>query len=266
MKIFIVAVNYNSYNELSRFLNSVDQAATNSPSATVKVVVADNSTNIQDVDVSMYTHIETSIVQHGNLGYLGGAQAIINKESDILSYDFVAISNVDIVLEEDFFCQLVSKDIDENVGWVATKIWSEDEGRDRNPKVMERYSKRKLQIINMMYRFPILDWLYTNTMYKKKAEYAPSPECDLYAGHGSFMLLTRAFFRKYEKIEYPIFLFGEELFLAELIQKAGLKVHYVPELVVKDTEHVSTGKMRKSFYYKCNKESIDYILKTFYNE
>ena len=89
---------------------------------------------------------------------------------------------------------------------------------------------------------------------------------DIYAGHGSFMMLTKHFFIHYKKIEYPIFLFGEELYLAELIRMADLRVRYVPGLEVIDMEHASTGKMKKAFYYKCNKESIDYILENFYNE
>ena len=89
---------------------------------------------------------------------------------------------------------------------------------------------------------------------------------DIYAGHGSFMMLSKNFFEHYKKIEYPVFLFGEEIYLGELIRLAGMRARYVPSLEVIDMEHTSTGKMKKEFYYKCNKESIDYILDHFYNE
>lgn len=265
-RVLLVCVNYNSYKELSNFYNSVVKSVQNKPDISVDILVADNSTKVEKLAFESTDNVSVKHVNYPNIGYLGAAQRAIAEETDVAQYDYVAISNVDLKMDEDFFSKLVGLKIEDDIAWVATKIWSEDEGRDRNPKVMQRYSKRKLQLINLMYRIPILDWLYTNTMYKKKAEYAPSPECDLYAGHGSFMLLTKTFFKHYKKIEYPIFLFGEELYLAELIRKAGLRVHYVPELVVRDMEHVSTGKMKKTFYYKCNKESIDYILNTFYNE
>lgn len=266
MKILFICVNYNSYNELQNYLESIDSAACEANSPTVDVMIADNSSELKDIPCSLYNHILVKRKTFPNVGYLGAAQAIINEIDNIEDYDFVVISNVDILMAPDFLIKLETKKISEDIAWVATKIWSEDEKRDRNPKVLRRYSKRKLQFINLLYRYPILDWIYTNTMYRRKKIYNPSPECDLYAGHGSFMLFTRSFFKHYTKIHYPIFLFGEEVFFAELITKAGLRVHYYPDLVVNDMEHVSTGKMKKKFYYKCNKESVDYILKTFYNE
>ena len=78
------------------------------------------------------------------------------------------------------------------------------------------------------------------------------------------MMLTKRFFEEYERIEYPLFLFGEEMFLAELIRKKNLKVRYVPDLCVVDKEHTSTSRMRKKEYYKYNLDSIDYIIKNFY--
>lgn len=266
MKILISAVNYNSYPELNNYLISIDRAAGMCADASVFVVVADNSTERKVVDISLYKNIQTEICVLNNLGYLGGAQYVINKCEDIRKYDYVIISNVDIEMPSGFFQKLEEYRCEDDIAWIATKIWSREEGRDRNPKILSRYSKKKLKMINLMYKYPILDYLYNKTLYKRKVAYTPKPEMDLYAGHGSFMMLTKAFFLHYKRIDYPIFLFGEELYLAELIRKANMRVHYVPDLEVIDKEHVSTGKMRKSFYYKCNKESIDYILKCFYNE
>ena len=266
MRILIVAVTYNSYPELRSYLSSIEKAAEQSPNTEVKVSVADNSVNKERVNVSGYKRIKVEICPLDNKGYLGGAQEIINAQTDINQYDYVAISNVDIELSVDFFKKLQDYILQNDVAWVATKIWSKAEGRDRNPKMLSRPSKKRLQVVNLMYRFPILDYLYTKTLYKRKTLYTPSPEMDIYAGHGSFMMLTRNFFEKYQKIEYPIFLFGEEIYLGELIRMADMRVRYVPSLEVIDMEHASTGKMKKAFYYKCNKESIDYILENFYNE
>lgn len=266
MNILIACVNYNSYPELNNYLVSIDRAAGVCSGLSVSVVVADNSAERKDIDGSLYKNIQTEICILNNLGYLGGAQYVINKCENIRQYDYVIISNVDIEMPSNFFQKLEKYRCEDNIAWIATKIWSHEEARDRNPKILSRYSKKKLEIINLMYKYPILDYLYNKTLYKRKVAYIPKPEMDLYAGHGSFMILTKAFFSHYKRIDYPIFLFGEELYLAELIRKANLRVHYVPDLEVIDKEHVSTGKMRKSFYYKCNKESIDYILKRFYNE
>ena len=48
--------------------------------------------------------------------------------------------------------------------------------------------------------------------------------------------------------------------------KAGKKVRYVPNLVIEDNEHISTSTLKKKTYFKYNRESIKYILDTFYHE
>ena len=180
-------------------------------------------------------------------------------------YDYSIISNVDLMLEEDFFQKLADYNCSEDTGWIAPQIWSNLEERDRNPKVLNRYSLKKLQILRTFYQFPILDTLYTSTFYKKK-KYESHQAGQIYAGHGSFIILTRRFFELCGKIDYPVFLFCEEIYLAEMCRKAGLKVLYEPSLIVKDTEHASTGRMNHGFYCRCNYEAMQYIIKTFYQQ
>ena len=264
MKVLIVCVNYNSYNELNNYLLSIDKACTNSPSTDVSLIVADNSTEVQNLDSGLYKSFVLEQRIQGNLGYLPGAANVINNISTISSFDFVVISNVDIELDTSFFSNLEKTHFDGDVAWVAPQIWTEQENRDKNPKILSRYSKQKLEQIKMLYNYPLLDFIYTNTLYLRKKVRPDYPECDIYAGHGSFMMLTRRFFDFYKKIEYPLFLFGEEMFLAELIRKANLKVRYVPSLRVIDKEHTSTSKMKKKTYYYNNLKSIEYILDNFY--
>ena len=262
--ILIVCVNFNSYNELNKYLDSIELACVNVYGITVQVVVADNSTVFQKVSTERYKHITVKQYKQRNLGYLPGAANVINNIQNVFENDFVVISNVDLVLEQSFFLNLEKLEFKGDVAWVATTIWSEQEDRDKNPKIIERYSKEKLKKIRMLYKYPILDFIYTNTLYLKKKVRPQYQEQDIYAGHGSFMMLTKRFFEEYPKIDYPLFLFGEEMFLAELARKKNLKVRYVPDLIVIDKEHTSTSKMKKKAYYDYNLKSIDYILDTFY--
>lgn len=262
MRVLVVCVNYNSYKELAVYLGTIEEAASRSENVAIDVTIADNSSNYADVDASKYRHIVVRQVKFDNIGYLGAAQKVINES--VKDYDYVVISNVDLQISDNFFQILKEIKTDDETAWIAPQIYSHDEERDRNPKVISRYSKRKLKMLYYMYRYPILFYLYTATAYKRKKLAPKYGEMDIYAGHGSFMLLTRNFFHEYKKIEYPIFLFGEELFLAELIREKGMKVRYVPSLRLEDNEHVSTSRMKKKFYFKCNTESIKYILDTFY--
>lgn len=264
MDVLIVAVNYNSYPELYNYLSSMNAACKKCMKKNnITVAIADNS--FEKVYIKQeYDNINIIYNGYDNLGYLGGASAIINN-IDVLRYDYIIISNVDITFEDNFFNNLSDYPLTNDVAWIANKIWSNKENRDRNPKILERYSKRRLNAILMLYKYPILDWIYKNTLYRRKSpESRLFKERDIYAGHGSFIILTKNFFSKYEKIVYPIFLFGEEIYLAELIKSAGMRVSYYPKIKVYDNEHVSTGKMKKDLYYKCNKEAIEYIIKKFY--
>lgn len=262
--ILIVCVNYNSYKELYDYLDSVDSSAELAKKhCRVEVCVADNSTEKQEVDKTLYSHINVQVKSLDNLGYLGGAQAIINDVKCITDYDYVIISNVDLLIHLDFISQLTRIDIDIDVAWIVPRIYSLSEKRDRSPKIT-RYTKAKLKALLYMYRFPVLMKLYVHIFYRMKTATAPMFDLEIYAGHGSIMVFTRSFFQNYPQINYPIFLYGEELYFAELIRIANMKVQYIPSIYVKDIDHVSTSQMKSDFYYSCNCEAISYILQTFY--
>ena len=82
----------------------------------------------------------------------------------------------------------------------------------------------------------------------------------------SFIILTKAFFQNYSNIAYPMFLYGEEIYLAELIREKFLLVYYDKDIGVKTIDHVSTGKMKSKFYYECNYKSLVYLIDKFYRK
>lgn len=245
-KIAVFCVSYCSDHERDLYLSTIRNAA-------------QKASNIVDVDVFVSNN-----TKEDNPGYFGAIKRLM-QQVDVNNYDYSIISNVDLMLEEDFFQKLADYICSEDTGWIAPQIWSNLEERDRNPKVLNRYSLKKLQILRTFYQFPILDTLYTSTFYKKK-KYESHQAGQIYAGHGSFIILTRRFFELCGKIDYPVFLFCEEIYLAEMCRKAGLKVLYEPSLTVKDTEHASTGRMNHGFYCRCNYEAMQYIIKTFYQQ
>jgi GT2 family glycosyltransferase len=68
----------------------------------------------------------------------------------------------------------------------------------------------------------------------------------IYASHGSCMVFSRRYFASGGSIEYPVFLFGEEIFVAETARQLGLSVVHCPQLWVFDKEHASTGGVTRS--------------------
>lgn len=263
-KIAIYCVNYKSYNALYNYLLSLEHAANRSQEPlAVNVYVADNT---DDGSQSIVTDSSTVSIHafpfHENMGYFGAIHKMM-EESSPLEFDYTIISNVDVLLDEDFFLRLVRYEASADLGWIAPQIYSNLEERDRNPKIMQRYPKRKLQVLQTLFRFPPLYNLYTHTVYKSK-KLARHSAGEIYAGHGSFIILTRRFFRECGIINYPVFLFCEEIYLGEQCRSHGLKVRYEPTLRVADAEHASTGTFKRSKYCRYNLEAITYILKTYY--
>lgn len=264
--IAIYCVTYNSYAETDRFLSSVDVAAEKSNNMNVTVFVADNTEDNIQVIRTDYPNISVEpFVVGKNSGYFGAVQQCMQKHNPA-NYDYVVISNVDLVVNNDALKRLAEIDVTDSIGWLAPMIYSTAENRDHNPKIMSRYSKRKLHLLKFMYSHPWINRLYEHTVYRLKSSIQDVHEEGekIYAGHGSFIILTNAFFRKAGTIDYPIFLFGEEIYLAEKCRLNRMKTIYVPSVMITDSDHCSTGKMQPSFYYKCNYESIRYILHEYY--
>lgn len=270
MKTAIFCVNYNSYQELDSFLRTIESAEENSGSGnSVTVVVADNSEKPESYSYS--GKLDVSVIPtNANLGYFGGISFGIEQSGLVLSdFDFIIVSNVDLLLPKDFFSKLYSEKIDVNVGCIAPSIISKGEGINRNPKVLTRYSAKKLKMLKTMFQFPILWKTYNSLLHGKRREKVQSEntkERDIYAAHGSFMLFTNRFSDFLQSMKFPTFMFCEELFIAENLRKQNLRTVYKPQLIVNDIDHVSTSKMKSSFYFKCNYESLDMILKEYYSE
>lgn len=262
LRIAIVCVNYNSYDKISAFFDSLEVARKNCDTFQLDIFMADNSSRKQNFENRW--NFNLVVRTFPNIGYFGAAFKIINTIA-ILKYDYTIISNVDVCVSDDFFDVLIHLNQKKNLAWIAPQIYSSYEHRDKNPQRINRPSGRRIKQLIFMYSHPLFMNIYERTFYKRKSHsrlYEGGTE--IYCGHGSFIILTKEFFKKYTAIEYPCFLYCEELFLGELIRRAKLKVIYEPTLKVLDDEHVSTGTLPSKAYLKYNIESLQYIYKTFY--
>jgi len=262
-QIAIYCVNYQSYDSLHHYLASIDTAAEKARNnATVTVFVADNTVPASPIDYPA-VHFTLQVMPTGsNKGYFGAIGYLMEHVTP-KDYDYVIISNVDVLVDADFLTTLSTRPADDRVGWLAPQIYSRLEQRDRNPKIMHRYAKRKLQILRFLFSIPPLYNLYTHSAYKTKKLVHHEPG-DIYAGHGSFIILTRSYFQQCGIISYPVFLFCEEIYLGEQCRQQQLRVVYAPTLKVTDAEHASTSTFRRSSYCRYNYQALSYILAKYY--
>lgn len=268
IKIAVFCVTYHSYQALFDYYQSLIKAA-EFAKCQVFFHVADNTdTSFESIKLEETEWIHPQVFPfHENLGYFGAIRKTMAL-ANLQGYDYLVLSNVDMTVDKACLKNLCTSQVSTNVGWIAPQIFSGSENRDLNPALWQRYSKRKLQLVRMLYMHPLILRLYEKTLYKRKhlqtALHAQTARKDIYAGHGSFIILTREYVNRCGIIDYPVFLYDEELYLAEECRSHDLKVIYEPSIKIYDIGKISTGKMPSEFYCKCNKEGIDFILKKYY--
>lgn len=271
-KLLFLCVNYNSYEELDNFIKSIIVTTQNHNEETqIDIMIADNTVH-NNKFMSFPNHNNINIdfrPYHENLGYMGGIMKLINDKGidRVKDYEYVVFSNVDLILDKTFIKQLLSVPKNKKIGWIAPKIFSKSEKKDRNPKILRRPSKAHLNKLFILFRYPILYILYHNFIYKfRRKQQKHIFKSEIYAGHGSLMIFSKAFIVNNIDFRFPSFLFGEELFFAELNRLSNLKVIYVPEIKVFDIDHISTSSLKRIHYCKLNKESLEKIINLFWNE
>ena len=241
-KMLLICVTYRSDKELHNFVESVHRAA-------------------ERVKGKLQVDIEVADNDKDNKGYLGGALPIYNAK--VKTYDFVSISNVDLQLAEDFFEHLLTIDATDT-GWVAPDIYTDKINRHENPYMLSRPTKRNFCIWNTIYSCTWLYRLYHRLYLLKSRQTKLYPACTIYAGHGSFMLFTKAFVEHYPELHFPGFMYGEEIYFAELNRQAGLQVRYTPTLRIDNIGNINTALIHQAQKSRWSKESLRAIYKMYF--
>lgn len=241
-KILLICVTYHSDKELHAFMESVHRAA-------------------ERVKGQLQVAIEVADNGQENRGYLGGAQTIYNTKAQ--GYDFVSISNVDLEVKEDFFEQLLRIDTD-GIGWMAPDIYTEKINRHENPYMCTRPTKRNFLIWRIIYSATWIYRIYHRLYLWKNRKQPTYPARDIYAGHGSFMLFTKNFVTSNPELRFPGFMYGEEIYMAELNRAAHLQTVYAPTLRIANTGNINTGLINQTRKSAWSRESLHAIYQQFF--
>ncbi|MBQ4394623.1 MAG: hypothetical protein II825_04925 [Paludibacteraceae bacterium] len=242
-KYLLICVTYHSDKELQAFLESVRCATER---------------------VKGKLEIDIEIVDNGaeNLGYLGGALPIYNAKAK--EYDYISISNVDMELAPDFFEQLLHINSD-GIGWIAPDIYTPKIDRHENPYMLSRPTKLNFFIWNIIYSNTWIYRMYHALYLLKNKKSKTYPACDIYAGHGSFMLFTKAFVLSNLELHFPGFMYGEEIYMAELVRKAQLKVAYCSTLRIANIGNINTGSIEQKLKSQWSQKSLRAIRHMFFD-
>ena len=253
--VLLICVKYGADEETAQYLESVRRLR---GQRGLQLLVVDNKSDGKIA--SMATGRNCNVVRAPeNLGYFGGARHGLSLylERNTLP-DWVIISNVDLAISDPkFLINLAKLEPMAPVGAVAPSIRSTLTGKEQNPFMRVRPSPLRMHIYKWLFR----NWLALNAyelasaafhkvmsaIRHRQPSFSDSNQVlreTIYAPHGSFLILSRKYFDRGGDLQFPGFLFGEEIYIAESMRRLGLEVVYEPALKILHQEHRSTKLFR----------------------
>jgi GT2 family glycosyltransferase len=244
----LVCVNYDSDEETACYLRSLHSLEQHK----LNVVVVDNGEHRGGT--SLVSDANVSVLRSPtNLGYFGGARYALSLylERNPLP-DWVIVSNVDLTIQDSNFMErLAQLNLSPDVAVIASSIRSNLTGIDQNPYLRSRPARWRMHSYKWLYRSrvalntheltsAVFHRLTAAASRKKQSRDIEFSSQEIYAAHGSFLIFSKNYFERGGDLNYPEFLFGEEIYVAEKVRSLGMKVLYEPSLVVVHEEHRST--------------------------
>ncbi len=272
--ILFLLVNYFNEREVAEFISS---QLGEELKEDVQVIVINNGSNdsmiLKDIEQKYFN---VTILNPGkNLGYFGGASYGLNHylKNNSGYPDAMIICNTDISFADKGFMTKLKNIIDEKqFDVLGPDIYSSFLNYHQNPYIINRVQARRIKLYKFVtsnsffyFVFTLLHLIKTKLL-KSNSKQRLNEAMETYAVHGSFMVFNKSYFIKGGTISNPTFLFGEELFVAEITRKLGLKTIYEPSLVVNHFQNATTGTFKSSNSVGYLHQSYSYLLETFFAE
>lgn len=233
----VLVVHFNNAPEVTSFTQHVRSLVV--PEGwRVDIVICDNSRNWQAADQPSDCAV---VVPTENLGYLNGCAFALEHWRRIHGGswpDIAAVTNTDLSFSDHSVEQVIHAGMDPAVAVVAPDIRTPS-GLAQNPFMVSRPSRLRIyllarafsgigkKIIDLAVQTPAYRWWQRRKASSPSATQVAHDATDIYAAHGSAMFLTRRYFETGCSLSLPWHMLGEEVFVAEQVQRAGLKVRWV---------------------------------------
>lgn len=262
LKVSLCLINYNSKSELINLLNSIEL----SNHIEISIIVFDNSATNELSFISKKNYpFDINVIWDGkNSGYFGRINDYLENIKNHLS-DYYIYANCDLEFDKYFFEELLQLENKDDV-IIAPKITNGDESINFNPKYIDKPKKYKIKLIYNIFKYKSLFKLYQflsfyyNKLKPNKSKVDKVFD-NIYCPHGALLIFNSKLILN-ECKNYPLFLFGEEIFLAEKANLFNVPICYLPKLKIFNVGEVSVGKMKnRNLYYV---KSLKFILDEFY--
>lgn len=242
MKFAIIVLNYNDHENTIKYVNSVKDY-----NCVDKIIVVDNHSTIEN-EIKILKELESEKVEvlssEKNGGYSYGNNLGLKYLEKIGNYEFVAISNPDVYVEEETIIQclnylkknnkvaIVSPRMNYIYGPARRAAW-----KTRKPVIDIANSTRITEFL----MFPIM----------RKGEYSKidysNDDLKVDCVAGSFFIAKYDSLKKVNYLDENTFLFYEEDILGSRIKNFGLEIHLLNNLKFIHYESQTIGKMMNMF-------------------
>ena len=223
---------------------------------TICCSIVDNSTDEQDsrniqIFSSQYDWID-HVIAPSNLGYFGGLNCGLNRvEND--EYDFLVICNNDLKVDSEFCIRLFGRKYAANIFAVCPDVVTAD-GLHQNPHSLNKIGWiRRFQFdlyFSHYYVARLMSMILRVVRPVKVSPPQPVAGCEIHMGIGAIYVLTSEFLKRFRKLNFPHFLYGEEAYFSDQIHAAGGVLWFDPELRVRHAESASLSKVPKRTAYE----------------
>lgn len=253
--ILLVCIAYGNYPEVAAYVGCVLNAANGQ---SISVVVVDNTPGSDSTDTGWLNGAAEIALSQGrllvvgcgtNLGYFGGMRFGVDQAKKCWGdrFTWTVLSNTDLEIASDTWLQFLDS-VDPDVAVVAPSIISSLSGKDQNPLYRRRPSAKKFFLLSLVFKWGPTTAAHRFASYCKglliswrgsrpASDVAPA----IYAAHGSLLCVSRNYFLRGGALECPVFLYCEEVFLAEDVRRLGMKIIFDRRIRVRHREHSSTG-------------------------
>lgn len=262
-RFVFIAVNYNGSNFTIDYINSINNLSIEETDK-IEIIIVDNDSDLIDLkkleEYCNKIHNASIIKLNDNLGYFKGLnQGIQNVDKD--NNTLLVIGNNDLTFDNDFIFSFKKIKYNRDVLVVAPNIVTK-EGRQQNPHVIdsvpsiERLKSRVYfsnYYVGQAFRFVN----QTIKRYFKKSIVLKNnyKQMKIKRGIGACYILTPNFFKKFNKLDDRVFMWGEESLLSNQVESIGGTILYDPTIIIQHYESASVNSIQSKKKYYMVKES-----------
>ncbi|MGK3953980.1 glycosyltransferase family 2 protein [Microbacterium sp. I2] len=185
-----------------------------------------------------------------NVGYFGAAR--LGLADAPIGANPLVVSNADIVFPSPDVLAAIARaavEAPDDLGMLAPSIVSQRDGWDQNPLLVRRPTvaeqKVRMNRMSSVYRAQFTALASTaKRRFNTRPPLNANDSSDIYAPHGSFLVFLPTYFQHGGDLAHPLFLFAEELTVAEKTRALGLRVGYRPDIRLEHVAHAQIGVLR----------------------